>query len=419
MNDIIFYLVAGLGIGSLYAMLGAGLVVVYKGSGVINFAQGAMAMYGVFTFDEAWNQRRDLPAVGRLPARPSRSTCRSRSRSATAARSPMGVAFADRPGDGGADRPAAHFLVFRPLRNAAPLGKVVASLGVVLYLQGVALLNFGTSYPTPKSVFPDERPVRQLPRARQPVPPQQPLRLLRRRHPRRRRVGGLQVHPLRHGHPGRGRATRRAPCCSATRRSAWPPRTGSPPSCSPRSRRSSSARSRARSRRSGSTALIVAALAAALIGGLKSIPVTMAGGLGLGMAQLAAARAQRRLVRLDAASSAGIVAALPLVVIVVVLFLRGKSLPIRGTVEEQRLPLSPYPVRVPQHAVVWVTVVDRSPPSCSRTAASAPCSPVPCRRRWSFVDHHALDGRADRLRRARSRWPRCRWPASPPSSWPG
>ena len=32
----------------------------------------------------------------------------------------------------------AHFLVFRPLRNAAPLGKVVASVGLMLYLQGVA-----------------------------------------------------------------------------------------------------------------------------------------------------------------------------------------------------------------------------------------------------------------------------------------
>ena len=45
--------------------------------------------------------------------------------------------------------------MFRPLRHAAPLGKVVASLGLALYLQGVALLNFGTSYPTPKSVYPN------------------------------------------------------------------------------------------------------------------------------------------------------------------------------------------------------------------------------------------------------------------------
>ncbi len=53
----------------------------------------------------------------------------------------------------------------------------------------------------------------------------------------------------------------------------------------------------------------------------------------------------------------GIVAALPLIVIIAVLFLRGKALPVRGAVEEKRLPLSPYPVRVAQHAVVWTTVI--------------------------------------------------------------
>ena len=47
----------------------------------------------------------------------------------------------------------AHFLIFRPLRNAAPLGKVVASVGLMLYLQGVALLNFGTSFPQPKAII--------------------------------------------------------------------------------------------------------------------------------------------------------------------------------------------------------------------------------------------------------------------------
>ena len=49
----------------------------------------------------------------------------------------------------------AHFLVFRPLRNAAPLGKVIGSLGMMLYLQGVAQKNFGCDNPNPKAVFPD------------------------------------------------------------------------------------------------------------------------------------------------------------------------------------------------------------------------------------------------------------------------
>ena len=64
LKDILFYLVAGIGIGSLFAMLGASLVVVYKGSGVINFAMGAMGMYGMATFDRAWNRGELFLPVG-------------------------------------------------------------------------------------------------------------------------------------------------------------------------------------------------------------------------------------------------------------------------------------------------------------------------------------------------------------------
>src|ERR1700755_795250 len=45
-------LFVGLGVGSIYAALAMGLVVTYKGTGVINFAQGAMAMYGAYVYDE-------------------------------------------------------------------------------------------------------------------------------------------------------------------------------------------------------------------------------------------------------------------------------------------------------------------------------------------------------------------------------
>ena len=54
----------------------------------------------------------------------------------------------------------------------------------------------------------------------------------------------------------------------------------------------------------------------------------------------------------------GVRSVVPLVVIIVVLFLRGKKLPIRGALEEKRLPLSPKPVRlVPQHAHLGAMVV--------------------------------------------------------------
>ncbi|HWC69013.1 MAG TPA: hypothetical protein VG478_13170, partial [Acidimicrobiales bacterium] len=52
MSDFVFALMLGIGAGGLYAMLGTGLVTAFKGSGVINFAHGAFAMYTVYTYDE-------------------------------------------------------------------------------------------------------------------------------------------------------------------------------------------------------------------------------------------------------------------------------------------------------------------------------------------------------------------------------
>ena len=50
MNSFLFALLLGVGTGAVYAILATGLVVAYRGSGVINFAQGAIAMYAARTF---------------------------------------------------------------------------------------------------------------------------------------------------------------------------------------------------------------------------------------------------------------------------------------------------------------------------------------------------------------------------------
>lgn len=49
-------------------------------------------------------------------------------------------------------------LVFRPLLNAAPLTKVCASVGVMLALTAVAVLNFGTTSQATPAVLPS-RPI--------------------------------------------------------------------------------------------------------------------------------------------------------------------------------------------------------------------------------------------------------------------
>ena len=48
--DVVRFALLGLGAGSVYTLMALGLVVVYRGSGVLNFAQGAMGMIGAFTF---------------------------------------------------------------------------------------------------------------------------------------------------------------------------------------------------------------------------------------------------------------------------------------------------------------------------------------------------------------------------------
>src|SRR5260221_12731659 len=53
----------GLGAGGVYALVALGVVLVYRGSGVLNFAQGAIGMTGAFVFYDLQSS-----AGGPLPA---------------------------------------------------------------------------------------------------------------------------------------------------------------------------------------------------------------------------------------------------------------------------------------------------------------------------------------------------------------
>ena len=48
MNDFLQFLVAGVAVGTLYALVALGFVIIYKATGIINFAQGALAMVGAY-----------------------------------------------------------------------------------------------------------------------------------------------------------------------------------------------------------------------------------------------------------------------------------------------------------------------------------------------------------------------------------
>ena len=182
MTDHLLFLIVGLGAGAAYAALAMALVTTYRGTGVINIAQGAMAMWAAFVYDELRRQGDLVLPVGRidlgggLPAWPALLT---------------GVAVAAALGL------VLHVAVFRPLRSAPPLAKVVASVGVAITLQALVVLRFGTGR-----------------RAVPPALPDDPVRL-----------GSLSFSEDRIWFAGRRR--RASPCCcgrtGATPGPAWPP----------------------------------------------------------------------------------------------------------------------------------------------------------------------------------------------------
>jgi ABC-type branched-subunit amino acid transport system ATPase component/branched-subunit amino acid ABC-type transport system permease component len=138
MSQYILFALIGLGSGVIYAAVGLGVVVTYRGTGVINFATGTMAMWGAYVFDEI---RKSGDVVFPVVVIPHRLHL--------ADHVPFPVAFAVAVASCGAIGMAVHFLVFRPLRSAPVLAKVVASVGILLVIQSLVVLQFGS---TPRSV---------------------------------------------------------------------------------------------------------------------------------------------------------------------------------------------------------------------------------------------------------------------------
>src|SRR5262245_54439077 len=111
MEQVVLFTFLGLGIGAAYALTGVGLVAIYKGSGIVNFAQGAFAMFSAFCF--AMLARTGIPAlVAAL----------------------LTIAGAAAAGS------VLYVLVMRPLRNAASLAQVVACIGLFVLLDASAVL---------------------------------------------------------------------------------------------------------------------------------------------------------------------------------------------------------------------------------------------------------------------------------------
>ncbi|MGH2927830.1 MAG: branched-chain amino acid ABC transporter permease, partial [Solirubrobacteraceae bacterium] len=129
MTQILLFILLGLGPGALIAGIAFGVVLSYRGAGIVNLASGAIAMVGGYAF---WSLRTDQLGA-QMATVPALIV-------SLAVLTVIGVAI--------------ELIAFRPLRTASPLAKLVSSLGVLLVAQAAMLLAFGTTPQPEPNVLP-------------------------------------------------------------------------------------------------------------------------------------------------------------------------------------------------------------------------------------------------------------------------
>jgi sulfate-transporting ATPase len=117
MEEVLRFALLGLGVGALYSLASQGLVLVYRGSGVLNFAHGAIGTVGAFIWWDLRYEHGHSFAVAVICG--------------VLASAALGALV--------------QLLVMRRLRHASPLAKLVGTLGVLIVLQALVVLRYGTN----------------------------------------------------------------------------------------------------------------------------------------------------------------------------------------------------------------------------------------------------------------------------------
>ena len=117
MNEVIRFALLGLGVGALYAFASQGLIAIYRGTGVLNFSLGATAIAGVFMqFELQYEQGWPFLAAAAV-----------------------GIAWSALLGA------LTHWVIMRPLRRASSLIRVIATLGVLITIQAAVVIRYGSN----------------------------------------------------------------------------------------------------------------------------------------------------------------------------------------------------------------------------------------------------------------------------------
>lgn len=111
------YLINGISLGSVYAMIALGYTMVYGIAKMLNFAHGDIIMVGGFTVFTTVSTMGGSPIIGILAA--------------VIVCTVLGVTIEK--------------VAYRPLRGASPLAVLITAIGVSYLLQNLALLIFGSN----------------------------------------------------------------------------------------------------------------------------------------------------------------------------------------------------------------------------------------------------------------------------------
>jgi ABC-type branched-subunit amino acid transport system ATPase component/branched-subunit amino acid ABC-type transport system permease component len=130
MTQLLGFALIGLGAGAVYAALGLGTVIIYRATGVINFAAGALGAWSTYVYSQLRTNGALVLPVGviHLGTRVRTPVCLI---VAATVATLLGLLV--------------YALVFRPLRAAPTLAKVVASAGVMIAVQPLIAIRFGTN----------------------------------------------------------------------------------------------------------------------------------------------------------------------------------------------------------------------------------------------------------------------------------
>jgi ABC-type branched-subunit amino acid transport system ATPase component/ABC-type branched-subunit amino acid transport system permease subunit len=126
MQEFLRFALLGLGLGALYSLASQGLIVIYRGSGVLNLAHGAVGVVGAYI---EW----DLEFQHGQP---------------TWLAWTVGLASCAVIGA------LVHLLIMRQLKRASPLARIVVTLGILIALQAAVVLRYGTDANVVPSALP-------------------------------------------------------------------------------------------------------------------------------------------------------------------------------------------------------------------------------------------------------------------------